>query len=174
MDISGASAIVTGGASGLGEATAKLLAERGARVVIADLDRQEEKAKDVVATTGGLFAPCDVTDPDQVIAAVEAAKELGPLRVLVNCAGIGWPQRTIGKDGQYTSAHDLDIFTKVIQINLIGRSTASASPPPRSARPSRSTSSVSGARSSTRRRSPPTTARSVRPRTPRRRPASSG
>ena len=120
MDISGASAIVTGGASGLGEATAKLLAERGARVVIADLDRQEEKAKDVVATTGGLFAPCDVTDPDQVIAAVEAAKELGPLRVLVNCAGIGWPQRTIGKDGQYASAHDLDIFTKVIQINLIG------------------------------------------------------
>jgi NAD(P)-dependent dehydrogenase (short-subunit alcohol dehydrogenase family) len=120
MDISGASAIVTGGASGLGEATAKLLAERGAKVVIADLDRQEEKAKDVVATTGGLFAPCDVTSPEQVIAAVEAAKELGPVRVLVNCAGIGWPQRTIGKDGQYTSAHDIDIFTKVVQINLIG------------------------------------------------------
>ena len=120
MDISGASAIVTGGASGLGEATAKLLAERGAQVVIADLDRQEEKAKDVVATTGGLFTPCDVTDPEQVIAAVEAAKELGPLRVLVNCAGIGWPQRTIGKDGQYSSAHDIGIFTKVIEINLIG------------------------------------------------------
>jgi NAD(P)-dependent dehydrogenase (short-subunit alcohol dehydrogenase family) len=120
MDISGASAVVTGGASGLGEATAKLLAERGAKVVIADLERQEEKAKDVVATTGGLFAPCDVTDPEQVIAAVDAAKELGPLRVLVNCAGIGWPQRTIGKDGQYTSAHDLGVFTKVVEINLIG------------------------------------------------------
>src|SRR5215207_821451 len=120
MDISGASAIVTGGASGLGEATALLLAERGAKVVIVDLPHQEDKAKDVLAATGGVFAPTDVTDAEQVIAAVEAAKELGPLRVLVNCAGIGWPQRTIGKDGQYASAHDLGIFTKVIQINLIG------------------------------------------------------
>jgi NAD(P)-dependent dehydrogenase (short-subunit alcohol dehydrogenase family) len=67
-----------------------------------------------------VFAPTDVTDEEQVIAAVEAAKELGPLRVLVNCAGIGWPQRTVGKDGQYGSAHSLDIFSKVIQINLIG------------------------------------------------------
>ncbi|MET0188991.1 MAG: SDR family oxidoreductase [Pseudonocardia sediminis] len=111
---------ITGAGSGIGEATAELLAERGAKVVIADLDRQEEKAKDVVATTGGLFVACDVTDPEQVITAVDAAKELGPVRVLVNCAGIGWPQRTIGKDGQYSSAHDLGIFTKVIQINLIG------------------------------------------------------
>ncbi|MBA2279821.1 MAG: SDR family NAD(P)-dependent oxidoreductase [Acidimicrobiia bacterium] len=120
MDISGASAIVTGGASGLGEATALLLAERGAKVVIVDLPRQEEKAKDVLAATGGVFAPTDVTDEEQVIAAVEAAKELGPVRVLVNCAGIGWPQRTIGKDGQYSSAHGLDIFKKVVEINLIG------------------------------------------------------
>jgi NAD(P)-dependent dehydrogenase (short-subunit alcohol dehydrogenase family) len=120
MDIAGASAIVTGGASGLGEATARKLAERGARVVVVDLPHQEEKAKEVLAATGGVFAPTDVTDEEQVIAAVEAAKELGPVRVLVNCAGIGWPQRTIGKDGQYGSAHGLDIFTKVVQINLIG------------------------------------------------------
>jgi NAD(P)-dependent dehydrogenase (short-subunit alcohol dehydrogenase family) len=63
---------------------------------------------------------CDVTDTDQVIASVEAAKGLGPLKALVNCAGIGWATRTIGKDGEYSSAHDLDIFKKVIEINLIG------------------------------------------------------
>jgi NAD(P)-dependent dehydrogenase (short-subunit alcohol dehydrogenase family) len=118
MDISGASAIVTGGASGLGEATARLLAEKGARVVIADL--QDDKGEAVAKELEGIFAHTDVTSEEDVIAAVEAAKELGPLRVLVNCAGIGWPQRTIGKDGQYSSAHGLDIFTKVISINLIG------------------------------------------------------
>ena len=120
MDINGISAIVTGGASGLGEATARLLAERGAKVVIADLDRQADKGEALAKEIGGVFAPTDVTDADQVIAAVEAAKELGPLRALVNCAGIGWATRTIGKDGQYASAHDLDIFHKVIEINLIG------------------------------------------------------
>ena len=118
MDINGAAAIVTGGASGLGEATAKLLAQKGARVVVADL--QDDKGEAVAKEVEGIFARTDVTAEDDVIAAVEAAKELGPLRVLVNCAGIGWPQRTIGKDGQYSSAHGLDIFTKVVTINLIG------------------------------------------------------
>lgn len=118
MDISGASAIVTGGASGLGEATARLLAARGALVVVADL--QADKGAAVARDIGGVFAPTDVTDTGQVIAAVEAAAALGPLRVLVNCAGIGWPQRTIGRDGTYESAHDLDAFARVIQINLIG------------------------------------------------------
>ncbi len=118
MDISGASAIVTGGASGLGEATARRLAEKGAHVVVADL--QDDKGKSVASSIGGEFAHTDVTSEDDVIAAVEAAKAIGPLRVLVNCAGIGWPQRTIGKDGEYSSAHGLDIFTRVIQINLIG------------------------------------------------------
>src|ERR1700716_383408 len=118
MDISGVSAIVTGGASGLGEATARLLAEKGARVVVADL--QDDKGELVAKALEGIFAHTDVTSEEDVIAAVEAAKELGPLRVLVNCAGIGWPQRTIGKDGQYSSAHGLDIFTRVISINLIG------------------------------------------------------
>ena len=120
MDISGASAIVTGGASGLGEATARLLAQRGAKVVIADLSHQAEKAKGLVAETGGIFAECDVTSQEQVIATVEAAKELGPVRVLVNCAGIGSAQRTIGKDGQYESAYALKDFDRVIQVNLVG------------------------------------------------------
>lgn len=109
---------MTGGASGLGEATARLLADKGARVVVADL--QDDKGEAVAKELEGIFVHTDVTSEEDVIAAVEAAKELGPLRVLVNCAGIGWPQRTIGKDGQYSSAHGLDIFTKVIQINLIG------------------------------------------------------
>jgi NAD(P)-dependent dehydrogenase (short-subunit alcohol dehydrogenase family) len=118
MDISGASAIVTGGASGLGEATARLLSERGCKVVVADL--QADKGEVVAKEIGGAFAATDVTDEAQVIAAVEAAEGLGPLRVLVNCAGIGWPARTIGKDGEYSSAHDLAIFKKVVEINLVG------------------------------------------------------
>jgi NAD(P)-dependent dehydrogenase (short-subunit alcohol dehydrogenase family) len=118
MDIRGTSAIVTGGASGLGEATARLLAERGARVVV--LDMNDAAGAALAKELGGIFARADVTNTDEVIAAVEAAKELGPLRALVNCAGIGWPGRTIGRDGTYESAHDLDTFTKVISINLIG------------------------------------------------------
>jgi len=120
MDVSGSSAVVTGGASGLGEATVRLLAERGVRVVVADLPSQEERAQALVAGTGGAFAATDVTSAEQVTAAVEAAGELGPLRVLVNCAGVGWATRTIGKDGQYDSAHDLDVFRKVVEINLVG------------------------------------------------------
>ena len=118
MDINGASAIVTGGASGIGAAAAKLLAARGAKVVIADL--QEEKGRALADEIGGGFCKVDVTNTDDIIAAVEMAKDMGPLRVLVNSAGIGWPQRTIGKDGTYESAHSLDIYKKVIAINLIG------------------------------------------------------
>src|SRR4051794_38036585 len=118
MDINGISAIVTGGGSGLGEATARLLAERGARVVVVDM--QDEKGEAVAKDIGGVFAHANVADTDDVIAAVEAAKELGPLRALVNAAGIGWATRTIGRDGQYDSAHDLDVFKKVIEVNLIG------------------------------------------------------
>jgi NAD(P)-dependent dehydrogenase (short-subunit alcohol dehydrogenase family) len=118
MDISGASAVVTGGASGIGAAAARALAERGARVVVADLN--EEKGKSVAGEIGGEFVTVDVTDTDQIKAAVDKAQELGPLRVLVNSAGIGWAQRTIGKDGSYDSAADLDAFKKVITINLIG------------------------------------------------------
>lgn len=118
MDINGSSAIVTGGGSGLGAATARLLAERGAKVVV--LDMQDDKGEAVAKEIGGVYAHADVTNTDEVIAAVEAAKEMGSLRSLVNCAGVGWATRTIGRDGSYDSAHDLDVFTKVVSINLIG------------------------------------------------------
>ena len=118
MDIVGASAIVTGGASGLGEATARALARRGAKVVIADL--QDERGLALAEEIGGTYSHTDVTSTETVIAAVEDAKELGPLRVLVNCAGIGSAMRTVGRQPTYESAFDLDQFTKVIAINLIG------------------------------------------------------
>jgi NAD(P)-dependent dehydrogenase (short-subunit alcohol dehydrogenase family) len=118
MELNGISAIVTGGASGLGEATVRLLAERGAKVVIADM--ADERGEAVAKEVGGQFVHVDVTNTDQVIEACEAAKDLGPLRALVNCAGIGWATRTIGKDGEYSSAHDLDIYRKVIEVNLVG------------------------------------------------------
>jgi len=120
MELKGSSALVTGGASGLGEATVRVLAERGMKVVISDLASQEERARRLVADTGGAFVPTDVTSAEEVEAAVEIAVGHGPLRALVNCAGVGWAARTIGKDGRYDSAHDLDVFKKVIEINLVG------------------------------------------------------
>ncbi len=118
MDISGAVAIVTGGASGIGAASARLLAKRGAKVVVADL--QEDKGGALADELGGAFARVDVTDTDDIIGAVEMAKSMGPVRVLVNSAGIGWAQRTVGKDGTYESAANLEAFKKVVAINLIG------------------------------------------------------
>lgn len=117
MEITGSSAIVTGGASGLGEATSRLLAEKGMKVVVMDLDRQQERGDALAKEIGGIFVGADVTDTDQVQAGVDAAVEMAPLRALVNCAGIGWASRTIGKNGE---PHDLEIFRKVIEINLIG------------------------------------------------------
>jgi NAD(P)-dependent dehydrogenase (short-subunit alcohol dehydrogenase family) len=118
VEITGSSAIVTGGASGIGEACARALAAKGATVVIADLnaDKGEELAKEL----SGAFARVDVTNTDDLKAAVEQADALAPLRVLINSAGIGWAQRTIGRDGSFESAHDLDAYKKVIAINLIG------------------------------------------------------
>ncbi|MHB1090982.1 MAG: SDR family NAD(P)-dependent oxidoreductase [Ilumatobacteraceae bacterium] len=118
MDINGASAIVTGGASGIGAATARLLANRGAKVVVADL--QEDKGRQLAKDIGGAFCKVDVTNTQDIINAAEMAKSMGPVRVLVNSAGIGWAQRTVGKDGSYDSAANLDAFKKVIAINLIG------------------------------------------------------
>ena len=118
MDINGASAIVTGGASGIGAAAARVLASRGAKVVVADL--QEDKGTALADEIGGAFCKVDVTNTDDIVNAVEMAKSMGPVRVLVNCAGIGWAQRTVGKDGTYDSAANLDAFKKVIAINLIG------------------------------------------------------
>src|SRR5690606_37408927 len=118
MDITGASAVVTGGASGIVAAVVRLLAARGATVVVADL--QEDKGGRLADEVGGRFVKVDVTDTAQIVAAVDAAQELGPLRVLVNSAVIGWAQRTIGRDGSYESAHDFDAFRKVVAINLLG------------------------------------------------------
>jgi len=118
MEITGSSAIVTGGASGIGEACARALAAKGATVVIADLNA--EKGEALAKEIGGAFVSVDVTNTDDLKRAVEQAEDLAPLRVLVNSAGIGWAQRTIGRDGSFDSAHDLGAYKKVIEINLIG------------------------------------------------------
>lgn len=118
VDITGASAIVTGGASGIGAATARQLADKGARVVVADL--RADKGEALAHEIGGVFVPVDVTSTEQIIDAVNTAADLGPLRALVNSAGIGWAQRTIGKDGEFSSAHSLDAYKKVLDINLVG------------------------------------------------------
>jgi NAD(P)-dependent dehydrogenase (short-subunit alcohol dehydrogenase family) len=118
MDINGASAIVTGGASGIGAATARLLAAKGAKVVVADL--QADKGEAIAKEIGGAFCKVDVTKTDDIMNAIEMAKSMGPLRVLVNSAGIGWAQRTVGRDGSYDSAANLDAYKKVIAINLVG------------------------------------------------------
>jgi NAD(P)-dependent dehydrogenase (short-subunit alcohol dehydrogenase family) len=118
MELHNTSAVVTGGASGLGEATARVLAERGVKVVLADLN--DEAGERIAKEIGGAYAHCDVSNTEEVIAAIEAAKVFAPLWVAVNCAGVGWATRTIGKDGEYASAHDLDVYRKVIEINLIG------------------------------------------------------
>ncbi len=118
MDISGASALVTGGSSGIGAAVCRQLAAKGARVVMADL--KDDGGQALADEIGGVFVHVDVTDTAQLQAAVLRAAELGPLRVLVNSAGIGWAQRTVGRDGEFGSAHDLDAYRRVIEINLIG------------------------------------------------------
>lgn len=115
MQLSGSSAIVTGGASGLGEATARRLAAAGAHVVV--LDRNDDRGPALAAELTGTFVKADVTDPDEVQAAVDAASAAGPLRAVVNCAGIGMAGRTLNKDG---SPHDLGVFERVVRINLIG------------------------------------------------------
>jgi NAD(P)-dependent dehydrogenase (short-subunit alcohol dehydrogenase family) len=94
------------------------LAARGARVVV--LDMQDDKGELLAKDVGGVYVHADVTNTDEVIAAVEAAKELGPLRSLVNCAGVGSASRTIGRDGTYESAFNLEHFSRIISINLIG------------------------------------------------------
>lgn len=118
MDVDGASAVVTGGASGLGEATCRALASLGARPVVLDL--QDAPGEALAKELGGRYAHADVTSTAEVVAAVEAALELGPLRALVNCAGIGWAGRTIGRDGTFASAHDLAAFERVLSVNLVG------------------------------------------------------
>jgi NAD(P)-dependent dehydrogenase (short-subunit alcohol dehydrogenase family) len=118
MDISGTSAVVTGAASGIGAAVARRLAAAGATVVVADV--QDDKGQALAEELGGVFVHVDVTDTAQITTAVEVASEQAPLRVLVNSAGIGPAARTVGRDGTYESAHDLDLYKRVIAINLVG------------------------------------------------------
>jgi NAD(P)-dependent dehydrogenase (short-subunit alcohol dehydrogenase family) len=116
MDLNGTAAIVSGGASGLGEATARVLTAAGATVIIADLN--EEGGKRVADEIGGLFARTDVSDETSVQAAVDAAAAAGPpLRVAISCAGIGWAARTVSRDG---TPHDLASYQKVLAVNLVG------------------------------------------------------
>ena len=118
MELTNSSAIVTGGASGIGAAAARMLAQTGAKVVIADL--QADKGEALATEIGGAFCKVDVTNTQDIINAVEMATSMGPIRALVNSAGIGWAQRTVGKDGTVDSAANLDAFKKVIAINLVG------------------------------------------------------
>jgi NAD(P)-dependent dehydrogenase (short-subunit alcohol dehydrogenase family) len=115
LNLTGSSAIVTGGASGIGEAAARQLAALGSRVVIADL--QEDKGTAVANEIGGLFVKCDVSSEEDGKAAVAAASEMGPLRALVNSAGLGRPGRTIDRNND---PMDQSAFDFVIRINLLG------------------------------------------------------
>ena len=117
MDISQSVALVTGGVSGLGEATTRCLVKAGAKVVM--VDRNPDRGASLESELGDAvkFVQTDVSSASDVEAAVKTATDMGPLRIAVNCAGIGNANRVINKDG---SAHDLDIFKKVIEVNLIG------------------------------------------------------
>jgi NAD(P)-dependent dehydrogenase (short-subunit alcohol dehydrogenase family) len=115
MNLKGSVALVTGGASGLGAATVRRLVAAGAKAVI--VDRDEARGTALAAELGQTFAKTDVTDAAQVEAAVAQASSLGPLRVVVSCAGVGWAARTLDKTGK---PHDLELFKTVIAVNLVG------------------------------------------------------
>jgi NAD(P)-dependent dehydrogenase (short-subunit alcohol dehydrogenase family) len=115
MELKSTSAFITGGASGLGEATARYFAECGAQVTI--VDRDEERGPQVASDIGGTFVATDVTDEASVKAAVDTAMEkMGRITATVNCAGIAYAIKTVGKDGP----HPLDAFRKTIDVNLVG------------------------------------------------------
>jgi NAD(P)-dependent dehydrogenase (short-subunit alcohol dehydrogenase family) len=117
VDITGSVALVTGGASGLGLATARRLVKAGGKAVLVDLPSSKGDEAAASLDGGAVFAAADVTDEAAVRSALDAAGELGPLRVVVNCAGIGTPGRLLGRDG---TAYPIEPFVKVLQVNLIG------------------------------------------------------
>lgn len=116
MQIGNAVALVTGGLSGLGRATAQALAEAGAQVVVVDLPRDQAGQLAAEIGEGVTFVPADVTNPQEVQRAVDAAVELGPLRIVVNCAGVATPGKVLGRDGVLPLEH----FAKVLDINVNG------------------------------------------------------
>jgi NAD(P)-dependent dehydrogenase (short-subunit alcohol dehydrogenase family) len=115
MEINGSGALVSGGGSGLGEATVRSLSAAGATVTI--LDRDVPRGQALAKELGAFFVEADVTDADQVAAAVDEAASVAPLRIAVNCAGIGVAERTIARDG---TPHDYGHFLRVIMVNLVG------------------------------------------------------
>src|SRR5215218_5393150 len=114
MDIKGKVFIVTGGASGLGEGTARMLAGEGAKVVIADM--QVDKGEAIAREIGGAFVKCDVSQEADGQTVVAKAVSMGKLMGLVNCAGIAPAEKTVGKNG----AHSLALFSKTVTVNLVG------------------------------------------------------
>lgn len=110
-------ALVTGGASGLGKATAARFVKDGGKAVIVDRDAERGEATAKELGDAVRFVAADVTNPEQVQAAIDAANELGRFSVAVSCAGVGWAKRTVNKEGE---PHDLDLFRKIIDVNLVG------------------------------------------------------
>jgi NAD(P)-dependent dehydrogenase (short-subunit alcohol dehydrogenase family) len=115
MSLEHTSALVTGGGSGMGAATARRLTEAGAQVVI--VDRDVAKGEAVAQELGGIFCEADITQEESTKAAVAAAVELAPLHTCIHCAGVGWAERTINRAGE---PHDLGRFRQIVEINLIG------------------------------------------------------
>ena len=115
MDVNDLAAVVSGGASGLGEATARALAKSGVHVSILDIN--EKGAKSVAGDIGGLAFACDISSAEGVEVAInDAAEAHGPARIAINCAGIGTPAKTVGRDGP----QNLEVFRRIIDINLVG------------------------------------------------------
>jgi NAD(P)-dependent dehydrogenase (short-subunit alcohol dehydrogenase family) len=121
MDVNGAAAVVTGAASGLGEATARELARRGAKIAV--LDRDTSRGEKIASEIGGVFCEVDVTSDDKVAAAFDKARSVhGQERILVNCAGVATAAKTVGRDKETNAAkfYPMRQFELTIQINLIG------------------------------------------------------
>jgi NAD(P)-dependent dehydrogenase (short-subunit alcohol dehydrogenase family) len=117
VELAGTSALVIGGSSGLGRATAQTLVSQGVSVVI--MARGAQRGSAIAEEIGATFVAGAAEDPDAVISAVEAAVALAPLRALVVCAASGHAERTVGRDGTYAAAHDLDAFRAVVETNLV-------------------------------------------------------